>query len=38
MGEDLKFIVSELNTILKKNYTLLSFKALNGADLLQVWN
>ncbi|XP_043271620.1 intraflagellar transport protein 81 homolog [Venturia canescens] len=36
MSEDFKFIVTELNNILKKNYTLLSFKALNSGDLLQV--
>lgn len=36
MSEDLKFIVNGLNKILKKNYTLLSLKALNGDDLLQV--
>ncbi|KAK0182392.1 hypothetical protein PV327_000536 [Microctonus hyperodae] len=38
MTEDLKFIVTELNKIFKKNYTLISFKALNSLDLLQVFS
>ncbi|XP_012274186.1 intraflagellar transport protein 81 homolog [Orussus abietinus] len=36
MSEDTKFIVSELNKVLGKNYNLISFNSLSPEDLLQV--
>ncbi|XP_053596425.1 intraflagellar transport protein 81 homolog [Microplitis demolitor] len=36
MGEDLKQIITELNKLLNKNFSLISFKALSSVDLLQL--
>ncbi|XP_043471369.1 intraflagellar transport protein 81 homolog [Leptopilina heterotoma] len=36
MAEDTKFIVTEINKLLSRNYNLISFSALSSDDLLQV--
>lgn len=36
MAEDTKFIVTEINKLLSRNYNLISFSALGSDDLLQV--
>ncbi|XP_033219509.1 intraflagellar transport protein 81 homolog [Belonocnema kinseyi] len=36
MGEDTKFIVTEMNKLLSRSYNLISFSALGPEDLLQV--
>lgn len=36
MSEDIKFITTELNKVLGRNYNLISFDALSSEDLLQV--
>ena len=38
MGEDTKFIVTEINKLLSRSYNLISFSALGPDDLLQVRN
>lgn len=38
MNEDLKFVIGELNKLFKKIYTIISFKSVQSADLLQVRN
>lgn len=36
MSENVKFIVTEVNKLLKRNYNLIGFNTLNAEDLLQV--
>lgn len=36
MSENVKFIVTEVNKLLGRNYNLIGFNALNAEDLLQV--
>jgi len=36
MSENVKFIVTEINKLLERNYNLIGFNALSAEDLLQV--
>jgi len=36
MNENVKFIVTEVNKLLGRNYNLIGFNTLNAEDLLQV--
>lgn len=38
MNENVKFIVTEINKLLGRNYNLIGFNALSAEDLLQVCN
>jgi len=37
MSENVKFIVTEINKLLGRNYNLIGFNALSAEDLLQVF-
>lgn len=38
MSESVKFIVTEINKLLGRNYNIIGFNALSAEDLLQVSN
>jgi len=37
MSENVKFIVTEINKLLGRNYSIIGFNTLNTEDLLQVF-
>lgn len=38
MSENVKFIMTEINKLLGRNYNLIGFNTLSAEDLLQVYN